>query len=86
MEMKKKILKLVKELDLEAQVMFFKDISNDLKNALIAKSNVFVMPSIIYINLLRDLELFMLKLTIRNSSLVEKMVELQTQLIMKKLV
>ena len=28
--------------------MFFKDISNDLKNALIAKSNVFVMPSIIH--------------------------------------
>ena len=42
------IKKLVKELDLEAQVMFFKDISNDLKNALVAKSNIFVMPSIIY--------------------------------------
>ena len=28
--------------------MFFKDITNDLKNALIAKSNVFVMPSIIH--------------------------------------
>ena len=28
--------------------MFFKDISNDLKNALVTKSNVFVMPSIIY--------------------------------------
>ena len=42
------IKKLVKELDLEAQVMFFKDISNDLKNALIAKSNIFVMPSIIH--------------------------------------
>ena len=28
--------------------MFFKDISNDLKNALIAKSNIFVMPSIIH--------------------------------------
>jgi len=40
--------KLVKELDLEAQVMFFKDISNELKNALIAKSNIFVMPSIIH--------------------------------------
>ena len=39
---------LVKELDLEGQVMFFKDISEDLKNALVAKSNVFVMPSIIY--------------------------------------
>ena len=42
------IKKLVKELDLEAQVMFFKDISNDLKNALVAKSDIFVMPSIIY--------------------------------------
>ena len=40
--------KLVQELDLNAQVMFFKDISNDLKNALIAKSNIFVMPSIIH--------------------------------------
>jgi len=27
--------------------MFFKDISNELKNALVAKSNIFVMPSII---------------------------------------
>ena len=42
------IKNLVKELDLESHVMFFKDISNDLKNALIAKSNVFVMPSIIH--------------------------------------
>ena len=44
----KNIKKLVKELDLEAQVMFFKDITNDLKNALIAKSNIFVMPSVIH--------------------------------------
>ena len=42
------IKNLVKELDLEAQVMFFKDISNELKNALVAKSDIFVMPSIIY--------------------------------------
>ena len=42
------IKKLVKELDLEAQVMFFSDISNDLKNALVAKSNIFVMPSVIH--------------------------------------
>ena len=28
--------------------MFFRDISNDLKNSLIAKSNIFVMPSIIH--------------------------------------
>ena len=40
--------KLVKELDLNLQVMFFNDISDDLKNALIAKSNIFVMPSIIH--------------------------------------
>jgi len=44
----KNIKNLVKELDLEGQVMFFKDISEDLKNALVAKSNIFVMPSIIY--------------------------------------
>ena len=42
------IKKLVKELSLEKEVFFFKDISQDLKNALIAKSDLFVMPSIIY--------------------------------------
>ena len=42
------IKKLVKELNLEEQVMFFKDISNELKNSLLAKSNIFVMPSVIY--------------------------------------
>ena len=42
------IKKLVKELGLEAQVMFFRDISNELKNALVAKSNIFVMPSVIH--------------------------------------
>jgi len=47
-EEEENIKKLVKELDLEAQVMFFKDISNDLKNALVTKSNIFVMPSIIH--------------------------------------
>jgi len=40
------IKRLVKELGLESQVMFFKDISDNLKNALIAQSNIFVMPSI----------------------------------------
>ena len=40
--------KLVRELDLSTQVMFFKDISIDLKNALISKSNIFVMPSVIH--------------------------------------
>ena len=47
-EEEENIKKLVKELDLEAQVMFFKDITSDLKNALISKSNIFVMPSIIH--------------------------------------
>ncbi len=42
------IKKLVKQLNLEEQVMFFKDISNELRNSLLAKSNIFVMPSIIY--------------------------------------
>ena len=40
--------KLVQELGLSSQVMFFKDISDDLKNALITKSDIFVMPSIIH--------------------------------------
>ena len=35
---------------LENQVLFLKDISQDLKNALIKKSNLFVMPSIIHNN------------------------------------
>ena len=39
---------LVQELDLGSQVMFFKDISVDLKNSLIAKSDIFVMPSVIH--------------------------------------
>ena len=42
------IKKIVKELNLDEQVMFFKHISNELKNSLLAKSNIFVMPSIIY--------------------------------------
>jgi len=42
------IKKLVTELGLQPQVMFFKDISNELKNALVAKSNIFVMPSVVY--------------------------------------
>ena len=40
--------KLVQELDLNSQVMFFKDVSDNLKDALIAKSNIFVMPSIVH--------------------------------------
>ena len=39
---------LVNELDLNGQVMFFKEITDDLKNALVAKSNIFVMPSVKY--------------------------------------
>jgi len=42
--------KLVIELKLENHVIFLKDIPNDLKNALVAKSNIFVMPSIIHKN------------------------------------
>ena len=47
-EEEENIKKLVKELSLEKQVLFLKEISQNLKNALIAKSNLFVMPSIIY--------------------------------------
>jgi len=42
------IKSLVKKLNLEEQFLFLKDISQDMKNALISKSNLFVMPSIIY--------------------------------------
>jgi phosphatidylinositol alpha-1,6-mannosyltransferase len=42
------IKKLVAELSLQPQVMFFKKISNELKNSLVSKSNIFVMPSIMY--------------------------------------
>ena len=41
------IKKLVNELNLNNQVIFLKNISNNLKNALIAKSNIFIMPSIV---------------------------------------
>ena len=44
----KNIKKLVEELDLKEQVIFFKDISSELKNTLVSKSNIFVMPSIIH--------------------------------------
>ena len=44
----KNLKKLVQELDLSSQVMFFKDISDDLKNSLLIKSDIFVMPSIIH--------------------------------------
>ncbi len=47
-EEEEKLKKLVVELKLEDQVIFLKDIPTDLKNALVAKSNIFVMPSIIY--------------------------------------
>ena len=47
-EEEENIKNLVKELYLENQVIFLKDISQDLKNALVSKSNLFVMPSIIY--------------------------------------
>ena len=40
--------KLVQELNLSSQVMFFKNISDDLKNSLLAKSDIFVMPSIVH--------------------------------------
>ena len=42
------IKSLVKELQLDDQVTFLKNISQDLKNALVYKSNVFVMPSIVH--------------------------------------
>jgi phosphatidylinositol alpha-1,6-mannosyltransferase len=47
-EEEENLKRLVKELGLSEQVLFLKKISQDLKNTLVAKSNIFVMPSIIY--------------------------------------
>ncbi len=47
-EEEENIKKLVNELNIEDHVLFLKNISEDLKNVLLAKSNVFVMPSVIY--------------------------------------
>ena len=47
-EEEENLKKLVEKLNLQNEVMFFKDISNELKNTLVAKSNIFVMPSIVY--------------------------------------
>ena len=47
-EEEENLKRLVKELSLSEQVLFLKKISKDLKNTLVAKSNIFVMPSIIY--------------------------------------
>ena len=47
-EEEENIKKLTNELGLNEQVIFLKNISQDLKNALVSKSNLFVMPSIIH--------------------------------------
>ena len=47
-EEEENIKNLVQELDLKNHVLFLKNISQELKNALLAKSNIFVMPSVIY--------------------------------------
>ncbi len=47
-EEEENIKKLTNELELSENVMFLKNISQNLKNALVSKSNLFVMPSIIH--------------------------------------
>ena len=47
-EEEENIRKLTNELELNEQVVFLNNISQDLKNALVSKSNLFVMPSIIH--------------------------------------
>ena len=44
----KNLKKLVIELKLEDQINFLKDVPSDFKNALVAKSHIFIMPSIIH--------------------------------------
>ena len=43
-----KLKNLTKELNLEENLLFLNNLSQDLKNALISNSDIFVMPSIIY--------------------------------------
>ncbi len=47
-EEEENIKKLTNELELNEQVIFLKNVPHDLKNALVSKSNLFVMPSIIH--------------------------------------
>jgi len=47
-EEEENLKKLVNELNLKNHVLFLKNISTGLKNALVAQSNLFIMPSIIY--------------------------------------
>ena len=47
-EEEENVKKLVNELNLNNQVVFLKNISDNLKNALVAKSNIFIMPSVIH--------------------------------------
>ena len=43
-----KLINIVNELKLNDQVIFLKNISENLKNALVSKSHIFVMPSIMH--------------------------------------
>jgi len=47
-EEEEKLKRLCRELIIEDQVLFLKGISEELKNALISKSDIFIMPSIIH--------------------------------------
>ena len=47
-EEEQKIKDLVKELKIENHVLFFNSLSHNIKNALVAASDIFVMPSIKY--------------------------------------
>ena len=77
--------KLVNELNLSNNVIFLKNIDNGLKNALVYKSNIFVMPSIIQINRSRVSVLLILKLhNTGYHQLVVKMEVRQMQLFMTK--
>ena len=47
-EEEEKLKNLSKELSVQDQVLFLNNIGQDLKNALLSKSNIFIMPSIVY--------------------------------------
>ena len=70
-EERNNLIKLVKELKIDNEVTLLSEIDGKLKNALLKKSNLFLMPSIFIKNQLRVLEYHLLKLLVMELVLLE---------------
>ena len=70
-EERNNLIKLVKELKIDNEVTLLSKIDGKLKNALLKKSNLFLMPSIFIKNRLRVLEYHLLKLLVMELVLLE---------------